>query len=184
MIFIPIFVLYKISTHPLIAYVGNQHQNALKKYSQRELLEKAMFRLSLIRRQDELLKEYLFLEAMHENKCHDFPTIDIYAQLNHHKSGRQVQKFQTTPHKQTKGKLNVRKMNGPRAGHSGTSPDSLPLLSIIWGRLHASMARTNESTVARKKMQNAEACLNGKKGSNINKILGWPHDGKMNKYKE
>ena len=171
MVFIPIIVLYKISTHPSIADIGNQHPNAPKKYSQRELLEQAMFRLSLISRRDELLKEYLFLEAMHENKCHDFPTMDIYAQLNQN-SGRRERKFQSTPRKQTKGKPKVGKMNRPRAGHSRTSSASLPIMSIIWGRLHASMARTAKGAVARKKIQIAEAHPNGKKGNDINKILG------------
>ncbi len=177
MVFIPIFVLYTISTHPSIASIGNQHSNAPKKYSQRELLEQAMFRLSLIRRRDELLKEYLFLEAMHENKCHDFPSIDIYAQLNQ-KSGRRERKFQSTPRKQTKGKPKVGKMNRSRAGHSRTSSSSPPMMSIIWGRLHASMARTTKGTVTRKKIQKAEGHPNGKKGSDISKIL---YDGKMNK---
>jgi hypothetical protein len=177
MVFIPIFVLYKISTHPSIASIGNQHSNAPKKYSQRELLEQAMFRLSLIRRRDELLKEYIFLEAMHENKCHDFPSIDIYAQLNQ-KIGRRDRKFQSTPRKQTKGKPKVGKMNRSRAGHSRTSSSSPPMMSIIWGSLHASMARTTKGAVTRKKIQKAEGHPNGKKGADINKIL---HDGKMNK---
>ena len=173
MVFIPIFVLYKISTHPSIANIGNQHPHAPKKYSQRELLEQAMFRLSLIRRRDELLKEYLFLEAMHENKCHDFPIIDLYAQLNQ-KGGRRERKFQNKPRKQTKGKPKVGKMNRPRAGHSRTSSASLPIMSIIWGRLHASMVRTTKGAVARKKIQNTEAHPHGK-GTYItisNKILG------------
>lgn len=159
MAFIPIFFLYKISTHPLIAKLGYQHPNAPKKYSQREYLEKAMYRLSLIKRRDELLKEYIFLEAMDEYKCHDFPTIDISAQLNQQKSGRPRRRFdgqskqhkQTKkPRKQTKGKTKG-KISRP-AGHSRTSSDSPPVM----GKLHAYMARPSKGVVATKKIQKAK----------------------------
>lgn len=81
MAFIPFYVMYKISTHPMIAKIGYQDPNEPKKPSQREIIEQSLYTLSLKKRQVELQKEHLFFEAMDAKKCYDAPTIDIYAKL-------------------------------------------------------------------------------------------------------
>ena len=104
MAFIPLFVIYKISTHPMVAKLGYQDPHAPKKRSQREMLEQSLYTLSLKRRQEELHKEHFFLEAMIENKCYDTPTIDIYAQLQPQKGRRPFNRPKTPrkslPHRQ------------------------------------------------------------------------------------
>ena len=104
MAFIPFFVIYKISTHPMVAKLGHQDSHASKKRSQREMLEQSLYTLSLLRLQEDLHKECLFLEAMNEEKCYDTPTIDIYAQLQPQKGRRPFNRSKSPrkslPHRQ------------------------------------------------------------------------------------
>ncbi len=115
MAFIPLFVIYKILTHPMIAKLGYQDPHAPKKRSQREMLEQSLYTLSLKRRQEELHKENFFLEAMDEDKCYDTPTINIYAQLQPQKGRRPFNRpkspRKSLPHRQaTIGKQSLGKL--------------------------------------------------------------------------
>lgn len=106
MAFIPLFVMYKISTHPMVARLGYQDPNAPKQRSQREMIEQSLYTLSLRRQQDELQKEHFFLEKMDENRCYDAPTIDTNAQLPQQKGRRPFKKPKASgkhiPHRQVK----------------------------------------------------------------------------------
>lgn len=114
--FIPFFVLYKISTHPMLAKLGHQDPHAPKKRSQREMIEQSLYSLSLKRQQDELHKEHVFFEAMDENACYDAPTIDISAQLQPQKRRQPLKRRKSTlknsiPHRQVKiGKQSLGKL--------------------------------------------------------------------------
>jgi len=106
MAFIPFFVMYKISTHPMVARLGYQDPNAPKQRSQREMIEQSLYTLSLRRQQEDLQREYFFLEKMDENRCYDARTIDINAQLPQQKGRRPFKKPKAsgkhTPHRQIK----------------------------------------------------------------------------------
>lgn len=114
MVFIPLFVIFKISTHPMVAKIGHQDPHKPKKRSQREMIEQSLYSLSLKRRQEELQKEHFFLDAMDESKCYDALTIDINAQLQPQKGRRPFKRNsprKSLPHRQaTIGKQSLGKL--------------------------------------------------------------------------
>ena len=85
---IPLFILFKISTHPLVANVGI---NAPQSTNQQNSREQLFFRLFLKQQQEELQKEYQFLKEMDYDgsKCYDYRTIDISAKLNEQQQQQQ-----------------------------------------------------------------------------------------------
>eukprot|EP00578_Thalassiosira_sp_NH16_P026413 CAMPEP_0181082462 /NCGR_PEP_ID=MMETSP1071-20121207/3633_1 /TAXON_ID=35127 /ORGANISM="Thalassiosira sp., Strain NH16" /LENGTH=333 /DNA_ID=CAMNT_0023164047 /DNA_START=324 /DNA_END=1322 /DNA_ORIENTATION=- len=93
---VPLFVLFKISTHSSISNIGNVDPN--KKLSQADVWEQLLYGLYLKKQQEGLQKEYMFLEAMNgERECHDYPTIDTSAKMkqssmNNSRSRRQRKK--------------------------------------------------------------------------------------------
>lgn len=83
--FIPIFVLFKLSTHPALSNLGRPDPNAPKKG-----LELMAF-LALKKEQEDLRKEYFFLEAMDASRCHDFPAVDMPANWKQRRRRRKRQ---------------------------------------------------------------------------------------------
>lgn len=79
--FIPLFILFKISTHPFVANVG---LNAPQSTNQQNSREQLFLSLFLKQQQEELQREYQFLKAMDydEGKCYDYRTIDISAKVS------------------------------------------------------------------------------------------------------
>ena len=69
---IPLFVLYKLSTHPMIASVGYVDPNTPKKASQEEVLANMIKNMALQRYKEKYRKRKQLLEKVEPTKCHDF----------------------------------------------------------------------------------------------------------------
>ena len=69
---IPIFVLYKLSTHPIIASIGYVDPNAPKKASQEEVLANMIKNMALNKYKEKYRKRKQLLEVVEPTKCHDF----------------------------------------------------------------------------------------------------------------
>lgn len=71
-IFIPIFVLYKLSTHPMIASIGYVDPNAPKKMSPEEILANIIKNMALEKYKKKYSKRKQLLEVFEPTKCYDF----------------------------------------------------------------------------------------------------------------
>jgi len=71
---VPIFVLYILSTNSLIANLGKGGGGRDPKT---KMLQKMLFTLSMKKQQEDMLKEYQFMEAIEDDICHDYPTLDV-----------------------------------------------------------------------------------------------------------
>lgn len=120
MALVPILVLFKLSTHPMISRVG-QHPRK----SSEEIVQ-MMYRLTLKKRQ----QEYFFLGAMNEDKCYDFPTIEIPVKKKKRRQARRRElKGNNKQSRQTNNKAKIGKMNRPLARGSPSSPSPTPQFS-------------------------------------------------------
>mmetsp|Transcript_18518 Transcript_18518/g.34062 ORF Transcript_18518/g.34062 Transcript_18518/m.34062 type:complete len:284 (-) Transcript_18518:119-970(-) len=168
MAFIPLFVIYKISTHKLVSNIGYQDPNAPKKYSQQEFLEQLLFSLSLKKQQEYLQEEHLFLEAMNERKCYDFPTIDMSTKLKQQtKVPRRKLKGKNNPRRQVNKRVKVGKMNRPRSRRPPASSPSAPpwsslIASAFWGN-PPTIAQVNKGAEAAKHNSNVGNSQGGKR---------------------
>ena len=117
MALVPILVLFKLTTHPMISRVG-QHPRK----SSEEIVQ-MMYRLTLKKRQ----QEYFFLGAMNEDKCYDFPTIEIPVKKKRRRQARRRElKGNNKQSRQTHNKAKIGKMNRPLARGSPSSPSPTP----------------------------------------------------------
>mmetsp|Transcript_22999 Transcript_22999/g.49772 ORF Transcript_22999/g.49772 Transcript_22999/m.49772 type:complete len:326 (+) Transcript_22999:109-1086(+) len=173
MAFLPMLVLYKISTHPMVSNVGYQDPNAPKKYTPKEIFEQVLFR-SAIKKQQE---EFLFLEAMNEGKCYDFPTMGVPTQIKqqwNRPRTRRGSKGKNKPRMKittARGKVYPGKMNRPMARRARASPPSsapwtVGLASAIWGDHPTDAANVNKGAEATKRNSHVVNQKGGKKGSN------------------
>ena len=71
---VPIFVLYILSTNSLIANLGKGGGGRDHKT---KMLQKMLFTLSMKKQQEDMLKEYRFMEAIEDDICHDYPKLDV-----------------------------------------------------------------------------------------------------------
>ena len=142
--FIPIFVLYKISTHPMISSIGYQDPNATRTFSHEELMGQLIYRIYLKEEQEKLKRKHIFFEAMLNKQeiCHDYRPIDIPNEVKLYGKKQQTKKKsrgkKRKQRKQTKGstvtkkKATIGKMNRPMAKRrSDSSPTSAPFGSYI-----------------------------------------------------
>jgi len=174
--FIPMFVLYKLSTNPFVSNIGYHDPNAPKIYSPAEKLEQILTRVAVNKKQGELHKGYLFLEAMNEGKrmCYDFPTIEMPDQTKGHRK-RRKRKFMGNTKPRVKmastGKRRGRKMKRPSASRVHASPPSstpwsMELASAFWGETLHDNVNVNKGTEATKYNNNVENLQGGGKSSN------------------
>jgi hypothetical protein len=70
--FIPIFVLYKLSTHPMIASIGSVDPNAPQKLSSEDALANIIKNMALQKYKEKYRRRQLFLDAVDHKKCYDF----------------------------------------------------------------------------------------------------------------
>jgi hypothetical protein len=70
---IPIIILYLLSTNSLIANLGKGGGSDPKT----KMLQKMVFNLSMKKQQEDMWKEYRFMEAIEDDICHDYPTLDM-----------------------------------------------------------------------------------------------------------
>jgi hypothetical protein len=70
---IPIIILYLLSTNSLIANLGKGSGSDPKT----KMLQKMVFNLSMKKQQEDMWKEYRFMEAIEDDICHDYPTLDM-----------------------------------------------------------------------------------------------------------
>ena len=73
---IPIIILYLLLTNSLIANLGNGGGSSGSD-PKTKMLQKMVFNLSMKKQQEDMLKEYRFMEAIEDDICHDYPTLDI-----------------------------------------------------------------------------------------------------------
>eukprot|EP00956_Cyclotella_meneghiniana_P015224 scaffold23125_cov91-Cyclotella_meneghiniana.AAC.6 len=72
LMFIAIFVLYKISTHPMIASIGYVDPNAPKKMSKEDVLANIIKNMALGKYKEKYSKRKQMLEVLEPAKCYDF----------------------------------------------------------------------------------------------------------------
>jgi len=163
--FIPLFVLFMISTHPMVSNIGHRDPNAATKYSGADLLTV----LSLKKQQEDLQWERLFLEAMNERKCYHFPTIDVSTEMKQRK-GRRRRKFkgQNKPQSKTKMKKaqgwNKRRPRFPQPSSSNSAPPwSSRMVAVFQGNPPFD-SRVSKGTEAAKQISHEENRQGGKKG--------------------
>eukprot|EP00804_Cyclotella_cryptica_P005039 CCRYP_017586-RA/>CCRYP_017586-RA protein AED:0.16 eAED:0.16 QI:0/-1/0/1/-1/1/1/0/237 len=65
-------VLFKLSTHPMLASIGFIHPNAPKPLSQRDVLANTIKNMALKKYKEKIETRMLFLEAIDHKKCYDF----------------------------------------------------------------------------------------------------------------
>jgi hypothetical protein len=70
---IPIIILYLLSTNSLIANLGKGGGSDPKT----KMLQKMVYNLSMKKQQEDMWKEYRFMEAIEDDICHDYPTLDM-----------------------------------------------------------------------------------------------------------
>ncbi|KAL9184366.1 hypothetical protein ACHAXT_002452 [Thalassiosira profunda] len=149
--FVPLFIIYQISTHPFIANIGHPDPNALKEYTEDEL-HQMLYKHALKRKQEDLQKEYAFLESMEMNTCHEYQFIDEpLAKAKRRKAQRR--KFGQSRWRNKKAK--VGKANRPMARQPSPSPSSAPWLSAISSALRGDHPRrTMKGAEAPKQLDN------------------------------
>jgi len=181
--FIPMFVLFKISTHPYISKIGNRESNGLTRHSQNDLLEKIVLNLSLKKHQEEMQNKRLFFEAMNERECYDTPTIEIPTNNKNQQKGRSKvvkrrsfnrrnkkhkpkQKYTTSRSKIKPGKMNRPMARRPTDRPSATSWGTL-VGRAFWGDSPTTASLVNkgaESTTKNGKLLEKQQDGKNKKG--------------------
>jgi hypothetical protein len=69
---IPLFVLYMLSTHPMIASIGYFDPNAPKQLSQEEILANMIYNMALNQYKERYSKRKQLLDLVDPDRCHDF----------------------------------------------------------------------------------------------------------------
>jgi hypothetical protein len=117
-VFIPILVLYKLSTHPMIASIGHVDPNASRKLSQQEALANIIKNMALNKYKEKYNKRKQLLAVVDPSKCYDFTyrikaAEDIIAKSNSENSNKRAKKKQRSSIKRSSknhGKTQKKKM--------------------------------------------------------------------------
>jgi hypothetical protein len=138
---IPIFVLYKISTHPIIASIGYVDPNTPKVKSQEEVLANMIKNLALNKYKEKYTKRKQLLEIVDPKKCYDFTGRINAAQAkiensNNSNSGKRSKKKQRpTIKRSNRSHGKKKKMQFGRKSSSSLStksPSSAPVVSSVF----------------------------------------------------
>lgn len=137
-LFIPIFVLYKLSTHPSINSIGYVDPNAPKKLSQEEVLANIIKNMALNKYREKYRKRKQLLESVDPQKCYDFTSRikaaeDTIVKSNMANSNKRAKKKQRPTIKRinkTHGKKKKMQFGRKRSSSStGPKPSAPPMAS-------------------------------------------------------
>ena len=173
---IPLFILYKISTHPAINNIGYQDPNAPKKYSHEQLLQQQLFKLYITKEQEKKRKKHIFLQAIDRNNCHDFSPIDVDAEIRQHK--KQQQKQNTWRAKKRRGRQASKNAVKVKRDHKLTKkvikpnrpsalPAPKPIGSALWGDGDAANKSPNKGSET---MKDSGEIVKKKKQKKVKKV--------------
>jgi hypothetical protein len=162
----PIFVLYKLSTHPMINQIGYVDPNAPKRLSREEALASMMHGMAIKKWREKTKKRQRFLKAIDATRCYDFPDLDEIAkemgQQRIHTPGRPRRKFipgrgkgvpkrSNIDHRSSSNNKGMKRQVAQKQKISASpifapssSPSSTPWGSVIMGTFNTGMSNTEK----------------------------------------
>jgi hypothetical protein len=165
-ILIPILVLYKLSTHPMIASIGRFDPNAPKKLSQQEALANIIKNMALNKYKEKYEKRKQLLDVVDPTKCHDFTSRikaaeGIIAKSNSENTNKRAKKKQRSSIKRSNknhGKTQKKKMQFGRKrsiSSKQSTQSAAPVASSFLSEVMAAFKSSPKPTMKGAELTNA-----------------------------